>query len=271
MINIILVDDEQWALEELREQCGSERVRIAGEFCTGEAALDFVKQKTCRISLAFLDIEMPEMSGIELGEKIREIDPSIAIVYLTAYDNRFRDAFTKVHPEDYLLKPCDRTMIDRAIDRTLAMMTVPLLEVKPFGGFDISAGGQMLDFSSRTKAKELFALCVDALGGDVSVSKAVTSLWPDSDPEDQSKRSYYRSLTVFLKRILEKHGFPDVFISKKGVCRVDLSQIQCEYVDIMNGTRSISETNYNNNYMPEYEWAKNTNELLQEKRKRESQ
>ena len=101
-MKIAICDDDVNAINYLKAKIELQGNRDNVEQFMG--ASEMTPEKMCDFDLIYLDIEMPGMSGIELGEKIREIDPSIAIVYLTAYDNRFRDAFTKVHPEDYLLK-----------------------------------------------------------------------------------------------------------------------------------------------------------------------
>ncbi len=54
--------------------------------------------------LVFLDIDMGEMSGIELGEKIKALYEDIIIVYITAYEKYALEAF-QVRAFHYLLKP----------------------------------------------------------------------------------------------------------------------------------------------------------------------
>ena len=265
-MNIIMVDDEKWALEDLRSKCSDMDVDIVGVFNSAREAVEFTVRGEVKADLAFLDIEMPDMNGIELGEKLKYMNPGISIVYLTAYDDRFKEAYTRVQPEDYLLKPCDRKLIERTINRARAMKPVEKVKLKTFGGFKVMVGNKTLDFSSKTKAKELLAMCVDSLGVEVTVAKAVETLWPGTDPDDLSKRSYYRTLTVFIKRIFSESGFDNVFISRKGSCRVDIDMVDCDYVDVMNGTVDIMDTNYNGDYMPEYAWAAKTNDFLKKRK-----
>ncbi len=64
--------------------------------------------------LAFLDIIMDEMNGIELAKKMRELDPHTLIVFQTTSREYAFDAFP-VHPFDYLIKPCRQEEVDNVL------------------------------------------------------------------------------------------------------------------------------------------------------------
>lgn len=70
----------------------------------GEEAVQRFREYGCRIAL--LDISMPGMDGLEAAEKIREMDKSCSIIFLTAFDefSYAKKAFS-VRALDYLLKP----------------------------------------------------------------------------------------------------------------------------------------------------------------------
>ena len=105
MYRIIVVDDELLALKRFEHIVQKDnRVKLVQTFQDGLSALDFIKENT--IDIAFLDIEMPEINGLELANKIQEIDPYINIIFITAYDQYALDAF-KAHAIGYLLKPLD--------------------------------------------------------------------------------------------------------------------------------------------------------------------
>ena len=56
--------------------------------------------------IAFIDIDMPEVNGLELSEKLQKINPDILIVILTSFPNYLDDAM-KIHVFRYLSKPLD--------------------------------------------------------------------------------------------------------------------------------------------------------------------
>lgn len=71
--------------------------------------------------LAFLDIELPDMKGIELAEKLREIKPDIEIVFITAHQEYSLDAF-KLYASDYILKPIDEERVKSTFRRIHKML-----------------------------------------------------------------------------------------------------------------------------------------------------
>lgn len=82
---------------------------VAAQVTNGKEALDVFKKE--KYDVVFLDVEMPEMDGIECAKQISDISPETPIVFATAHDNYMADAF-KVYAFDYLKKPFD---IERAM------------------------------------------------------------------------------------------------------------------------------------------------------------
>ena len=77
-------------------------MNVIAQFENPEEALLFVQENA--VELAFLDIKMPGMNGIELAVKIREICPSILIVFISAYDEYIRDS-NLIGGDYYIVKP----------------------------------------------------------------------------------------------------------------------------------------------------------------------
>ena len=66
--------------------------------------------------IVFLDIEMPELPGIEAGHEIRKIDKDVMIVYLTSHEHYMRTSF-KVEAFDFLVKPSSIDEVNDVIIR----------------------------------------------------------------------------------------------------------------------------------------------------------
>lgn len=79
-------------------------------FTSGEELLE--NYQPCQA--VFLDIDMNGMNGIETGMRIREMDKSVKIVYLTAYRDYVAGAF-RVHAFQYLIKPVNRQEIRQVL------------------------------------------------------------------------------------------------------------------------------------------------------------
>ena len=73
--------------------------------------------------LAFLDIELPDMKGIELAERLREIKPDLAIVFITAHQEYSLNAF-KLYAFDYILKPIDEERVKSTFRRIYNMLEI---------------------------------------------------------------------------------------------------------------------------------------------------
>jgi two-component system LytT family response regulator len=113
MIRILLVDDEEFARERLRQLLGPlPDVEVVGEAADGEQAIAMVLD--LRPDLLLLDIQMPGASGLEVAASLPR--PRPAIVFCTAFDQYAVDAF-EVEAVDYLLKPVNRVRLARALDR----------------------------------------------------------------------------------------------------------------------------------------------------------
>ena len=116
-MNVIYVDDERLALE-----CFEYEVRTFKEiaqlnlFDRAEDALCFVRQN--EVDVAFLDIEMPDMSGLLLAKALQDIHPEICIIFVTAYSNYALEAFD-ADAIGYILKPYDMEAIARALRKAM--------------------------------------------------------------------------------------------------------------------------------------------------------
>jgi two-component system, LytTR family, response regulator len=114
IIRTLLVDDEEIARRGLRRQ-----LQRATDFeIVGECADGIEAQKAIRNlapDLVFLDIRMPELSGIDLVKLVQEQSPP-RIVFVTAYDEYAVRAF-EVHALDYLLKPVDDERFTATLER----------------------------------------------------------------------------------------------------------------------------------------------------------
>ncbi|UOQ86860.1 response regulator [Gracilibacillus salinarum] len=114
-MNVILFDDEEPALNFLEHQLKLvKNVTILGKYTHTNitAILDQIRRSDC----VFLDVKMPELNGIELAEKLLEINPQLAIIFVTAYDRYAIQAF-ELNALDYLLKPVYLDRLKKTVER----------------------------------------------------------------------------------------------------------------------------------------------------------
>lgn len=115
MLRCIIVDDEHAVISELEFLIESiDEIKVIATYTDGIQALENITDMN--IDIALLDIEMPEITGIELAKRINEIDENVNIIFTTAYKQYALDAF-EIGAVHYLLKPIRKEKLITAIDR----------------------------------------------------------------------------------------------------------------------------------------------------------
>lgn len=121
--NVLVVDDELPALEELVFLLrGDERVDHVWAARSATEALQ--RLDTERIDAVFLDIRMPQLSGLDLARVLSRFAQPPAVVFVTAYDDHAVDAFD-LDAVDYLLKPVRPERLAEAVRRVIDRHTQP--------------------------------------------------------------------------------------------------------------------------------------------------
>ena len=113
MVTALIADDERLMREQLAGRLAQAwpELEIVALATNGNEAVKLADEKSPQI--AFLDIRMPGMSGIEVAA---QLDDNIHIVFVTAYDEYAIDAFDR-GAIDYLLKPVDPERLARTVSR----------------------------------------------------------------------------------------------------------------------------------------------------------
>jgi two-component system, LytTR family, response regulator len=115
-LRVVVVDDEPLPRQRVRDLVSQHpSLTLVGEATTGTEALDVMVE--LRPDLAFLDIQMPELDGLQVVASLADEAPP-AIVFVTAFDEYAIRAF-EVDAIDYLLKPVTPARFTAAVDRVL--------------------------------------------------------------------------------------------------------------------------------------------------------
>lgn len=113
MFKVLIVDDEQIARLRLKNLLAEfQNFEIIGEAADGISAINTIEK--LRPDIVFLDIEMPELNGIEVANSLDSNGP--LIVFVTAYDEYAVQAF-ETNAIDYLLKPINKKRFSKTIER----------------------------------------------------------------------------------------------------------------------------------------------------------
>ncbi len=112
MLRCIAIDDEPLALNVVEIFCNkTESLNLCKSFTSGLEALAYLKEN--EIDLVFLDINMPQLTGVELA---KIIDKSTMIIFTTAYQHYAVEGF-ELQAVDYILKPFSYDRFKKAVDR----------------------------------------------------------------------------------------------------------------------------------------------------------
>jgi len=116
-ISLLVVDDEEPIRNALKKFLTQQGYDVATA-ASGEDALRILQRQ--KISVLLLDVRMPGKSGIDLVPQVRELEPSVAILMLTAVNDATTAALCMQRGAmDYLTKPIDLADLARAILRAI--------------------------------------------------------------------------------------------------------------------------------------------------------
>ncbi len=237
MFKVIAVDDEQNALNRFERLITNDnRLELLKTFTKPADAIEFLK--TNHVDIAFLDIEMPEMTGLELAEYLMDSNPYLEIVFVTAYNQYALEAF-RAHATGYLLKPLSHDdftaqidIMEKKLDKKHVVEDDKLI-FNCFGAFSIKKAADMEPLRFRTsKAEELLAYLIQNEGRARSKDMILDTLWPDADLDKAANN--FRVTCTYIRSTLADFGYTDVLIRDHDDYSINTSRIKCDYLDFRN-------------------------------------
>lgn len=245
-MKIIVVDDELAALNTfLPNVIDSPKVECKMFMNDPTAALDYAEAEA--VDAAFLDINMPQIGGVELAERLIALRPRMKIVFISGYledEAALRQKFGE-NLAGCCCKPYDSEQLRRMIASLSA--AGPHLRLKMFDAFDLFSDGRAVRFSS-SKSKELLALLADANGSYVSMETAIDALWENKNAE-LGKR-LYRDAVCRLRLTLKEVGAEKLVTFGRGCAVIDTTAAECDYWEFLRGVGVFS-----GKYLPQYGWS----------------
>jgi len=119
-VKVLIVDDSQFVIKHLMQIFLSRDFEVVGTAENGKAGLELFNQLKGQVDLVTLDITMPEMDGIETLKAIRQLDPNVTVVMITALGTveSVKEAI-KLGAKGYIVKPIDREKVIERIGQIL--------------------------------------------------------------------------------------------------------------------------------------------------------
>ena len=251
---IIYVDDEKPARDNFRLSVASiPGIRGLELFHSGADALEWARLHV--VDVAFLDMEMPGIHGLTLAKMLKEVNPELQLVFVTAYSQYALEAWA-VDASGYLMKPYTTGDIERALVRCSRIRTVRKVEINTIPSLEVLISGKPLHIPGK-KTRELFALLVDHGDRGITTGEGIAYLWPDR-PGDEATQSLFRMTYKILLETLEKEGVGDIIVSREKRRFLRTDRVDCDLYRILRGDR-ITAQKYDGQYMREYSWAEDRN------------
>ena len=252
-MTILVVDDQA---EDLKSTADLVRTLQPDEellcFDNGFAALAEARNK--EIDLAFLDVKMPEMDGLILGQYLKDLNPLINLIYVTEHREYSFEAM-KLHASGYLLKPVSEQDVQKELAdlrHTAEQKKHKRVFAQTFGNFEIFADGKPIAFK-YTKTKEIVALLVNNRGAQTTNGEIIASLWED-DGDPERKSSYLSNLRQDLQNTFSRLKLNGLILKQRGSLAIAADRIECDLYDWLEKKKD-SKYHYLGDYMNQYSWA----------------
>ena len=255
-MNILAVDDEYYALELLKHSLEEVASGATVYLCRDvRSALSTAQEQ--KIDVAFLDIHMPEMSGIELARELKMINPKVNIIFATGFSEHMKEGID-LRMSGYIMKP----VTPEAVRTELENLRNPVewniekrVKILTFGNFDVFVDGSPLRFE-RKQAKEILAYLVDKRGTSATYAELAAMLWEDED-YDRTKQKNLQVYIASLVKSLLAVDVKDLILKNRQGILLNTRIVDCDYYRFLEGdVRAINS--FTGQYMSAYSWAEFT-------------
>lgn len=221
------MDDERPALRGLAFLLEKyPEISIIGMYTNPLTAIDEIGRLKPRV--VFLDINMPQLKGIDAASRILDGSPDTNIVFVTAFDQYAVEAF-ELHALDYILKPINPERLGKTVERVMKKKPMVQqggdrkLQIKCLGGFKIAWENQEPIKWRAEKTRELFAFLLQNKGRDISKEELLDQLWTEDDPE-KAIRQLYNGI-YYIRKALEEYGVDSSIINIGSIYNLKLGPV----------------------------------------------
>ncbi len=179
MLDIVIVDDEMLARERLKRLSSELDCDVIAEAENAQEALALIQQHDP--SVVLLDIEMPGETGLQVAEKIADMEYPPAVIFTTAYDQYALDAFN-TFAAGYLLKPINKEKLKQALDNARSLNKLQLAAVNKQQDIDpAEQDNASPKFITASSHRGVDLIPVDSVRCFLADSKYITVIGTDSE------------------------------------------------------------------------------------------
>ena len=252
-MTILLVDRDKAALSLLEQRLAD--AAPDAQLHAFESALEALAfARTQEIDVAFLEPDLPELCGCDLGQYLKELYPSVNLIF-TAEGRAYGYEAMALHASGYLLKPVAADAIGRELDDlrySIAFKNRKRVFAQTFGNFELFADGKPIAFK-YTRTKEILALLILNRGAQTTNGEIIATLWED-DGDPEKKASYLSNLRQDLCNTLTRLKLMNIISKQRGSLAIVPERIECDLYDWLE-KKQASRYSYLGDFMNQYSWA----------------
>ncbi|WP_026524932.1 response regulator [Butyrivibrio sp. MB2005] len=252
-MNILAVDSNEASLKKMKTILGKVKPD-ANCFYFDSPLSALAKAREEEMDVAFLDVNMPELSGIDLGKYLSELNPYINLIYVSDETEHAYDAM-KLHASGYIKKPGTGAEFQKELE----YMRYPEMRKKfkrvfaqTFGNFELFVDGEPVDFKYK-RTKEIVALLIANKGAQTTNGEIIANLWED-DGDPEKKLSYLCNLRQDLQNTFKKLKLDGIILKQRGSMAIAKDRIECDYYDWLEN-KDKSKYKYAGEFLSQYSWS----------------
>ncbi len=253
-MRILCVDDEQLMLKML--EMAVKEARPDAEVTAYRKQADLLEDaRKNGCDIAFLDIHMRGMNGVELAKELKMVNPRMNIIFVTGFSEYTGEAM-RLHASGYIMKPVTK----EKVEQELSDLRFPIvakkdakLRVQCFGNFDVfTPEGEHVRFE-RSKSKEVFAYLVHRHGSSCSTREIFAVIFED-EPYEKKLQNLLQTYIYAMIKSLKAVGAEDAVVRSYNALAVNPNVLDCDYYRFKELDAGAVNA-YQNEYMSQYSWA----------------
>ena len=253
-MRILCVDDEPLMLQML--EMAVREAEPDADITAFSKQTDLLNEaKTNGCDIAFLDIHMRGMNGVELAKELKAVNPKMNIIFVTGY-SEYTGAAMQLHASGYIMKPVTAEEVEQELSDLrfpIEPKSNALLRVQCFGNFDVFLpGGERMRFE-RSRSKEIFAYLVHKQGSACTTKEIAAVLFED-EPYDKKQQNYVQQLIASMMKSLKAAGVEATVSKGFNSLAVNPDTLDCDYYRFKELDAGAVNA-YQNEYMSQYYWA----------------
>lgn len=255
-MKVLAIDDDEPSLEQLKETIL--RVCPEAELVCFSNPEDYDRYPDkASFEMAFLDIQLGSVSGIQLALDLKKYAPFCNIVYVTAF-SEFAYAAIKTRASGYVMKPyTDEDILEEFLDPRYPPADVNTEDEKPvihtFGNFEVLGKDNKPIRFSRTVSKEIFAYLIDQCGYPVTGKDIAADVLEEPDYQASVSKKVSQYISDLVKD-LRNEGYFDIIKKQNRQIYISKNSVECDLFEALKGN-SAALNSYKGEYLIEYSWA----------------